>query len=138
MPIYEYACAQCGHSDSELDSISAPRVKKCPQCGRRSFKRLISAAAFHLKGGGWYETDFKDKPKDSGKADSEKPDNAKNDSAKGDSEKSGAAKSDSDKSGAEKKSDGGKESDSGGEKDYAKSAAAKTSAKDGSSKPRKK
>ena len=68
MPIYEYECGRCGHSGSDLDSISAPRVKKCPECGRRSFKRLISAAAFHLKGGGWYATDFKDKPKSSGKA----------------------------------------------------------------------
>ena len=63
MPIYEYRCKQCGHQDSDMDSINAPRVKKCPQCGKRSFSRLISAAAFHLKGGGWYATDFKDKGK---------------------------------------------------------------------------
>ncbi len=46
-----------------MDSINSARVKKCPQCGKRSFERLISAAAFHLKGGGWYATDFKDQPK---------------------------------------------------------------------------
>ena len=63
MPIYEYRCEQCGHQDSDMDSINSPRVKKCPQCGRRTFSRLISAAAFHLKGGGWYATDFKNKPK---------------------------------------------------------------------------
>ncbi len=69
MPIYEYRCKQCGHQDSDIDSIHAPRVKKCPQCGKRSFSRLISAAAFHLKGGGWYATDFKNKGKKADKED---------------------------------------------------------------------
>ena len=63
MPIYEYRCRDCGHQDSDLESIKAPRLKKCPECGKRAFERLVSASAFHLKGGGWYETDFKNKPK---------------------------------------------------------------------------
>ena len=67
MPIYEYECGKCGHRDSDMESINAPRTKKCPKCGKRTFTRLISASAFHLKGGGWYATDFKDKPKDSSK-----------------------------------------------------------------------
>ena len=63
MPIYEYRCTSCGCCDSGLEKVGAARVKKCPGCGRRTFSRLISAAAFHLKGGGWYATDFKDKGK---------------------------------------------------------------------------
>lgn len=76
MPIYEYRCNQCAHQDSDIESFKAPRVKKCPQCGKRSFVRLVSAAAFHLKGGGWYETDFKNKPKEqeAKSQKSEKPD----------------------------------------------------------------
>ena len=64
MPIYEYQCKQCQHQDSEIESINAPRIKKCPACGKRSFSRLISASAFHLKGSGWYVTDFKNKKAD--------------------------------------------------------------------------
>lgn len=76
MPIYEYQCDKCGHKDSEIESFDAPRRKKCPRCGKRSFARLISAASFHLKGGGWYATDFRDKKKSAAdKADkAEKPD----------------------------------------------------------------
>jgi len=60
MPIYEYQCAACGHADSFLESMNAVSNKTCPKCGkRRSFKRLISAAGFQLKGQGWYATDFK-------------------------------------------------------------------------------
>lgn len=81
MPIYEYRCKQCGHQDSDMDSISAPRTKKCPQCGKRAFERLISASAFHLKGGGWYATDFKDKSPKTESAGDDKAVAAKDDSA---------------------------------------------------------
>ena len=81
MPIYEYRCKQCGHQDSDMDSISAPRTKKCPQCGKRAFERLISASAFHLKGGGWYATDFKDKPPKTDSTGDDKAVAAKDDSA---------------------------------------------------------
>lgn len=73
MPIYEYQCDKCGHKDSEIESFDAPRRKKCPRCGKRSFARLISAASFHLKGGGWYATDFRDKKKSAADK-AEKPD----------------------------------------------------------------
>ena len=59
MPIYEYQCEQCGHKLEKLQKISDEPLKSCPQCGNQSLKKLISAAAFRLKGGGWYETDFK-------------------------------------------------------------------------------
>ena len=59
MPFYEYQCAACGHHHEELQKISARPLRKCPACGRPSLKRLVSAPVFRLKGGGWYETDFK-------------------------------------------------------------------------------
>src|SRR5688572_13427007 len=60
MPFYEYQCAACGHHHEELQKVSDRALRKCPACGRPSLKRLVSAPVFRLKGGGWYETDFKD------------------------------------------------------------------------------
>ncbi len=59
MPFYEYQCAACGHHHEELQKVTDRALRKCPACGRPSLKRLMSAPAFRLKGGGWYETDFK-------------------------------------------------------------------------------
>ena len=59
MPIYEYQCGHCGHKLEKLQKISDEPLKICPQCSNHSLKKLVSAAAFRLKGGGWYETDFK-------------------------------------------------------------------------------
>ena len=59
MPFYEYQCAKCGHEEEVLQKISDKPLKKCPACGKPSMVKKVSAAAFRLKGGGWYETDFK-------------------------------------------------------------------------------
>lgn len=59
MPIYEYRCEACGHEFEKLQKISDPAITECPVCHKDQVKKLISAAAFRLKGGGWYETDFK-------------------------------------------------------------------------------
>lgn len=59
MPFYEYTCSKCGHHHEELQKVSDPPLRKCPECGRNSLTRLVSAPVFRLKGGGWYETDFK-------------------------------------------------------------------------------
>ena len=59
MPFYEYQCSSCGHRHEELQKISDGPLRKCPDCERNTLKRLVSAPAFRLKGGGWYETDFK-------------------------------------------------------------------------------
>jgi putative FmdB family regulatory protein len=59
MPFYEYQCAACGHHHEELQKVTDRALRKCPACGRPSLKRLVSAPVFRLKGGGWYETDFK-------------------------------------------------------------------------------
>ncbi len=59
MPFYEYQCTACGHHHEELQKITARPLRKCPACGRATLRRLVSAPSFRLKGGGWYETDFK-------------------------------------------------------------------------------
>lgn len=59
MPIYEYACKNCQHEFEALQKISDPPLRDCPQCGQAELQKKISAAGFRLKGGGWYETDFK-------------------------------------------------------------------------------
>lgn len=59
MPIYEYRCSDCSHQIEKLQKISDPPLTECPACGKPSLTKLVSAAAFRLKGGGWYETDFK-------------------------------------------------------------------------------
>ncbi|PWG61084.1 FmdB family zinc ribbon protein [Spiribacter halobius] len=59
MPIYEYVCDDCGHELEALQGMNDPELTDCPECQTASLRRRISAAAFRLKGGGWYETDFK-------------------------------------------------------------------------------
>jgi len=59
MPFYEYECKSCGHDLEAMQKISDPPLKKCPHCGKSQLRRLMSAPVFRLKGGGWYETDFK-------------------------------------------------------------------------------
>lgn len=60
MPIYEYQCEACGHRLEALQKISEEPLSDCPECGRPSLQKLVSAAGFRLKGSGWYVTDFKD------------------------------------------------------------------------------
>lgn len=63
MPFYEYQCSKCGHEEEVLQKISDKPLKKCPACGKSAMQKKVSAAAFRLKGGGWYETDFKSGPR---------------------------------------------------------------------------
>jgi putative FmdB family regulatory protein len=104
MPIYEYGCRSCGHTLDALQKINDKVLRKCPECGRPALKRLMSAPAFRLKGGGWYETDFKadgekkrnlaetGAPKDEAKPkDDAKPKESKVDAASGDKKAASAA-----------------------------------------------
>ena len=59
MPIYEYRCRSCDHELEVLQKLSDPELSDCPSCGQPELKKLISPVGFRLKGGGWYETDFK-------------------------------------------------------------------------------
>src|ERR1700731_2654643 len=83
MPFYKYKGKNCGHALEAMQKVSAPPLRKCPHCGKSQLQRLMSAPVFRLKGGGWYETDFKgdqdnkrnladrpdaDAPKDAGEA----------------------------------------------------------------------
>ncbi|MEW5008326.1 MAG: zinc ribbon domain-containing protein [Cycloclasticus sp.] len=59
MPIYEYQCDACEHCCEALRKISDAPLTTCPECGKDTLIKKISAAGFRLKGNGWYETDFK-------------------------------------------------------------------------------
>jgi len=111
MPFYEYECPHCGYDEEVLQKINDKPLTKCPTCGKKGLKKLMSAPVFRLKGSGWYETDFKgdkenkrnlagadkDEPKTEAKSDAKadakadaKPEAAKPEAAK--SEKSEPAK----------------------------------------------
>lgn len=84
MPFYEYRCQSCGHEFEAMQKISDAPLLTCPACKADALQKLLSAPAFRLKGGGWYETDFKsgnkrnlhDSGSDSGKAEKTKPESA--------------------------------------------------------------
>lgn len=61
MPIYEYLCQACGERTEVMQKVSDPAETICPNCGKSALTKVVSAAGFHLKGTGWYATDFKDK-----------------------------------------------------------------------------
>ncbi len=66
MPIYQYRCAECGHSLEALQKMSDPKLTDCPACEASALTKQLTAAAFKLKGTGWYETDFKNSGKPKG------------------------------------------------------------------------
>ena len=59
MPFYEYECQACKYYTEVMQKITDAALTKCPSCGKSQLKKLVSAPVFRLKGGGWYETDFK-------------------------------------------------------------------------------
>ncbi|NNM11548.1 MAG: zinc ribbon domain-containing protein [Pseudomonadales bacterium] len=61
MPIYEYQCKACAHKLEALQKMADAPLVECPNCAQPELQKLVSAAAFKLKGTGWYETDFKKK-----------------------------------------------------------------------------
>lgn len=70
MPIYAYGCSSCGLQKDVLQKISDAPLSTCPECGKETFSKQLTAAGFQLKGSGYYVTDFKGGPK---KPDSVKP-----------------------------------------------------------------
>jgi putative FmdB family regulatory protein len=107
MPIYEYRCQDCGHELEKIQRMSDAPLTDCPECGAPQLRRLVSASAFRLKGGGWYETDFKKDGKrnlhDSHAAKSDGGDKAGGDKAGGD--KASGDKASGDKASGDKASD---------------------------------
>jgi putative FmdB family regulatory protein len=60
MPIYAYKCGSCGHAKDVLQKVSDAPLTTCPACGAEAFTKQVTAAAFQLKGSGYYVTDFRD------------------------------------------------------------------------------
>jgi len=100
MPIYEYRCSSCGFQKEYLQKIADPVMSVCPECGKATFSKMLSAAGFQLKGSGWYATDFRNS--------GSKP--AAESGTKADAKDSSAAKSDK-KDSAEKKDSGSSKPD---------------------------
>jgi putative FmdB family regulatory protein len=89
MPIYEYECEECGQIEEAWQKFSDAPLSQCRHCSG-SLHKLISQSAFHLKGSGWYVTDYNKKPT----GDEKKPAEPKTDASS-----SGGAKSDTGSSG---------------------------------------
>ena len=70
MPMYDYRCEACQHELEAIQKISDAPLVDCPACGKPALTKQLSAPAFRLKGGGWYETDFKSGDKKKNLADS--------------------------------------------------------------------
>ena len=111
MPIYEYECRGCGEVHEFIQKFSDSPKRKCPSCGKLRLKKLISAAAFHLKGDGWYVTDFRDKgkskDKDRGRSDSSESAGDATSDSKSSESKSGDSDSAGSKSEGKSKTSGG-------------------------------
>lgn len=73
MPIYEYKCRKCSEVSEAWQKFSDPPLSRCPQCGGR-VEKIISMNAFHLKGSGWYTTDYAGKNASTGKGCESAPD----------------------------------------------------------------
>lgn len=105
MPIYAYKCAECGHELDVIRKVSDPPLTECPNCGKSALVKQITAAGFHLKGAGWYVTDFRDagsgKKKDAGKPDEKaKTDQAADSNAEAKGDRKGDTKGDTKTDGA--------------------------------------
>src|SRR5258707_14744580 len=59
MPIYAYRCESCGFGKDVLQKMRGPQLTQCPECGKDTFRKQVTAAGFQLKGSGWYVTDFR-------------------------------------------------------------------------------
>ncbi|SRR6266849_4812207 len=102
MPIYEYRCLDCGHQFELMQKFSDPPAETCTSCSG-AVQKLISRSAFHLKGSGWYVTDYgrngSAKDKAAGKNDSESSDTKSSDT-KSPSDSSGSASTESSSTGS--------------------------------------
>jgi putative FmdB family regulatory protein len=85
MPTYDYKCSNCGHKFEKFQSMSSAPVKKCPECGKNTAKRLIgTGAGLIFKGSGFYITDYRSE----GYKESAKADTAPSETKSGDSKSS--------------------------------------------------
>ncbi len=89
MPIYEYECSECGRVHEIMQKMSDPPLTKCPYCSGK-LQKLISQSTFHLKGSGWYATDYANRNSGSSNSVSKKTDQTP-DNSTSTTEKSGSA-----------------------------------------------
>ena len=66
MPIYEYHCDNCGENFDAMQKFADQPLTHHEKCNGGPVHRLISAPAFHLKGSGWYVTDYANKSGNTG------------------------------------------------------------------------
>ncbi len=87
MPIYEYECPVCGRFEV-IQKFSDKPLTQCPQCKERGKKsavaKAVSASAFHLKGSGWYKTDYSSGSSSSGSAKKSKSGNSESSASSSD------------------------------------------------------
>jgi putative FmdB family regulatory protein len=128
MPIYAYRCESCGFQKDALQKMSDAPLTQCPQCGKDSFRKQVTAAGFQLKGSGWYVTDFRGgnngapaAKKDDGASAETKSDGAS------ESSKESSKESAKDSGSAAAKSDSSSTSTSAPASDSSKSSTASTS-----------
>ena len=106
MPLYEYLCETCGHRFENIQKFSDSPVEKCPKCGGHVHK-MQAAPAFHLKGSGWYATDYAKKTGSSASSDkTESPAKSETSDAKAEKTDAKAEKADAKTEKAEKKESG--------------------------------
>lgn len=94
MPLYEYQCKACQHTFEVMQKMSDATLPQCPECKSKKVDKLISKSGFHLKGSGWYATDYK---KQTAQPSTEKP--TKSDKKEKPAEKKEAASKKEDKKG---------------------------------------
>jgi putative FmdB family regulatory protein len=100
MPLYDYQCRACSYRFERIQKFSDPLVTTCPQCGKESVEKLLSAPAVQFKGSGWYVTDYAKKSSAPASAKSEaSADSSKSDSSS-DPSSSESSKSSTKESGA--------------------------------------
>lgn len=59
MPIYAYRCSKCNFEQDVMQKMADAPLTTCPECKTETFAKQLTAPGFHLKGNGWYQTDFK-------------------------------------------------------------------------------
>ena len=88
MPIYEYECTQCGSIEEALQKFSDKPLTRCRHC-KGKLNKLVSQSTFHLKGSGWYATDYANKSKNSDKPAKKAKKSKSTDNSSSDSSKTG-------------------------------------------------
>lgn len=97
MPIYEYECTKCGNIEEVLQKFSDKPLTRCKHCSGKLHK-LVSQSTFHLKGTGWYVTDYANKSKTSGRSSQKKTEEGKSIETKSADTDSGSQKKSTEKS----------------------------------------